>query len=591
MAYEALYTRARPKNLAQLVGQEHISNSLARAINQDRLSHAYLLVGTRGTGKTSTARILARAINCDTVHKAKENHQNLPNKSIPCNECESCKTFKSSPDNIEFDAASNRSVEDVSRLLSTAYLAPLQSRFKTFIIDEVHMLSFEAVNSILKLIEEPPPNVIFFLATTEFNKVPQTIRSRCQILNFKLIPQDVIVNHIINLAKNLNFAIEENAVKKIARLAKGSMRDALTFFDQCYSMTDSDLLTVDIVDNTLGLVSDSDLDEIIVAAKSKDRRKIINSTATAFKSGLTANIIVESIITRLRDIVSQINDSKSAELAFYNEMIDQLRKSAIEMQGSGIPEVILETALFKFASTPIVAPVYEHVANYEMTDSTSVVETAPENKDKVVDIRNFRNDPKHNKKLEKDVEEIIEADEEYNFDSEYGDDYIPEGFESDLAEISTTNFESENPVEKSETQIADENQLKVGEKIYDSIKDFLKTKENSDTVLTCMDFVKIKDFNSDILFVKCENPTMAFMFKEQIPIIEAAAKEVLHREIKIKFSTDNEDSTEKILSTDDKTFFGVNMSDEDRDYLFSVMKLLNVNKNEVKLLNEYDNQD
>ncbi|MBR1397247.1 MAG: DNA polymerase III subunit gamma/tau, partial [Selenomonadaceae bacterium] len=357
MAYEALYTRARPKNLAQLVGQDHISNSLARAINQDRLSHAYLLVGTRGTGKTSTARILARAINCDRVYNAKEHKQPLTTGVIPCNECDACRSFKSSPDNIEFDAASNRSVEDVSKLLSTAYLAPLQSRFKTYIIDEVHMLSFEAVNSILKLIEEPPKNVIFFLATTEFNKVPLTIRSRCQILNFKLIPPDIIKEHLIRIAKRLDISIEDSAAAKIARLAKGSMRDSLTYFDQCYSMMGTDSLTVEMVENTLGLVSDSDLDEIIESAISKDRLNLIKNIAKSFKSGLTAGTIAEALITRLRDKVTSLpnGQEKVYELAVYNELISQLRQAVIEMQGSGIPEVIFEAALLKFVSIPLAA--------------------------------------------------------------------------------------------------------------------------------------------------------------------------------------------------------------------------------------------
>lgn len=395
MAYEALYTQERPKNLSQLIGQEHISDSLTRAFNQDKISHAYLLVGTRGTGKTSTARILARAINCDRVHEALENHQSLTKNLIPCGECPSCKTFKSSPDNVEFDAASNRSVEDVSRLLSTVYLAPIQSRNKTFIIDEVHMLSFEAVNSILKVIEEPPSNVTFFLATTEFNKVPQTIRSRCQILNFKLIPQDVITEYLTRLAKKLNFEIEEVAAKKIARLAKGSMRDAMTFFDQCQSMSDSSLLTVDVVDSTLGLISDYDLFEIIESAKLKDRRRIIESTTKAFKSGLTANIIAESLISELRDIVSNINDSSSMELATYNEMIDQLRKAVIEMQSSGIPEIILETTLFKFASSVVVKPV-------EFVDTKNV-----DTKNTIINTNNYQHYQQNDKTEELQIEEEV----------------------------------------------------------------------------------------------------------------------------------------------------------------------------------------
>ena len=192
MAYEALYTRGRPKNLAQLVGQEHISKALTRAVISNRLSHAYLLVGTRGTGKTSTARLLAKTMNCEKVLAAQQAGEPIAAVDIPCGNCPACLSIDSSPDNVEFDAASNRSVEDVSRLLSTAYLAPLQARVKTFIIDEIHMLSNEAINSILKLIEEPPPNVAFFLATTEINKVPMTIRSRCQVMNFRLIPTDKI---------------------------------------------------------------------------------------------------------------------------------------------------------------------------------------------------------------------------------------------------------------------------------------------------------------------------------------------------------------------------------------------------------------
>ena len=559
MAYEALYTRARPKNLDQLVGQEHISNSLARALNQDRLSHAYLLVGTRGTGKTSTARILAKAINCDTVHEANENKKTLPNNSIPCNECEACRSFKSSPDNIEFDAASNRSVEDVSRLLSTAYLAPLQSRYKTFIIDEVHMLSFEAVNSILKLIEEPPPNVIFFLATTEFNKVPQTIRSRCQILNFKLIPQDIIANHILNLAKGLNFSLENAAVKKIARLAKGSMRDALTLFDQCYSMTDSDLLTVEVVDNTLGLVSDSDLDEIIEAAKLRDRRQIIESSAKAFKSGLTANIIAESIITRLRDIVSNIKDSRTPELALYNEMIDQLRKAIIEMQGSGIPEVILETALFKFASNPIPMPIYK--APTERTDYTfdEAIQAAPVRefdnnskpsvKDKVVNIKDFKsnetsqNNANANEEIETDFAEI---------DNNYTESLTnPQNYEEEIPNFES-NIETQiNPVVESTSE--DENI-----NIDLILKKLQEIDENE--IFNCLKLAKVVKYDSGVL--------------------EAIAEELFGKYIKFQLINGEKQSNESFKDND---IFG-KLSDMDRKYLFNIMQVLNVGKNEVRIL-------
>jgi len=353
VAYEALYTRGRPKTLAQLVGQEHISSALTRAIISGRLSHAYLLVGTRGTGKTSTARLLAKAMNCETVHKAVEAGETLSAKDIPCNKCSACLSIDSSPDNVEFDAASNRSVEDVTRLLSTAYLAPLQSRIKTFIIDEVHMLSFEAVNSILKLIEEPPPNVAFFLATTELQKVPMTIRSRCQVLNFRLIPTETISPYLIKIAKRLEVELPEDAAKKIARLAEGSMRDALTYLDQCYAMSDK-IITLENVNETLGLISDADLDAIVSAVKSKNRVELSQAITHAFRSGLSSISIAESLIVRLRDMEFEIlNQQNKSELQRLDSFIEMLRKTILEMQGSGIPDIILEMALMNFSADKI----------------------------------------------------------------------------------------------------------------------------------------------------------------------------------------------------------------------------------------------
>ncbi len=357
MAYEALYTRGRPKILAQLIGQEHISNALTRAVNSNRLSHAYLLVGTRGTGKTSTARLLAKAMNCEKVLEAQQTGKKLAAKEIPCNECNSCRTIDSSPDNVEFDAASNRSVEDVTRLLSTAYLAPLQSRVKTFIIDEVHMLSNEAINSILKLIEEPPPNVAFFLATTELNKVPMTIRSRCQVLNFRLIPQEKIEPYLLKLASRLNVELEEAAAAKIARLAEGSMRDALTYLDQCYAMADEKISLVD-VNQTLGLVSDADLDEIISAVKAKNRAAVAQAITHAFQSGLSSISIAESLITRLRDLeFEMLGRRSSADLPLIENFVETLRKATTEMQFSGVPDIILEMTLIKLAAQNISAPI------------------------------------------------------------------------------------------------------------------------------------------------------------------------------------------------------------------------------------------
>lgn len=355
MAYEALYTKGRPKKLAQLIGQEHIVNALTRAASGNRLSHAYLLVGTRGTGKTTTARILAKTMNCERVLEAQQSGRALTAKDIPCNECASCRSIDSSPDNVEFDAASNRSVDDISRVLATAYLAPIQSRVKTFIIDEVHMLSTEAINSILKLIEEPPPNVAFFLATTELNKVPMTIRSRCQVLNFRLIPQETIAPYLLKLAARLDVELEEAAAKKIARIAEGSMRDAITYLDQCYAMSD-EKISLDDVNATLGLVSDADLDEIIAAVKAKNRAAVGQAINHAFQSGLSSVSIAEALITRLRDLeFEKMNMRSDSELQALDAFVDAMRKATLEMNGSGIPDIILEMTLLKL-TTPKIIP-------------------------------------------------------------------------------------------------------------------------------------------------------------------------------------------------------------------------------------------
>ncbi|MBR1645588.1 MAG: DNA polymerase III subunit gamma/tau [Selenomonadaceae bacterium] len=346
---DALYSRARPKTLSQLIGQEHIVNALTQAISKDKLSHAYLLVGTRGTGKTSTARLLAKAMNCETVREAQQSGRPLDKKEIPCNKCEACKNFSSSPDNSEFDAASNRSVEDMNRLLSSAYFAPLVSHKKTYIIDEVHMLSTEAINSILKVIEEPPPHVAFLLATTELNKVPMTIRSRCQVLNFRLIPTDTAWPYLRGIAKLLGTNLHEDAAKKIARLAAGSMRDALTYLDQCNSGVNEEI-SLDDVDNMLGLVSDEKLDRVISAVRAHDRKETAAAITGAFSSGLAANTIAESLITRLRDMEFARLEKGTEIFSELDNFIDALRKSISEMYGSGIPDIILEMTLLKLAA-------------------------------------------------------------------------------------------------------------------------------------------------------------------------------------------------------------------------------------------------
>ena len=244
MAYIALYRKWRPKSFEDVVGQSHITKTLQKAIDTDKVAHAYLFSGPRGTGKTSTAKIFARAMNC--VHGP---------TSHPCNECEVCRHIMSgeSLDVVEIDAASNRSIEDIRTLRETIKFMPAEGHKKIYIIDEVHMLTTEAFNALLKTLEEPPSHVIFILATTEPERIPMTILSRCQRYEFRRITSLDIAERILYIAGQEHIDITKRAAHILAVQADGGMRDALSMLDQCVSNADG---TIDeqLVRSLLGLI-------------------------------------------------------------------------------------------------------------------------------------------------------------------------------------------------------------------------------------------------------------------------------------------------------------------------------------------------
>ena len=244
--YIPLYRKYRPQTLETLVGQEHIKKTLTSAIELGKISHAYLFTGPRGTGKTSTARILAKSLNC----------QNGPTIS-PCGECASCKDITNSVpiDVIEIDAASNRKVEDAQNILEKVQYVPVNGKFKIYIIDEVHMLTNHAFNALLKTLEEPPENVIFILATTEVHKVLDTIKSRCQRFDFRRITTDDIVKHLRFIADSENISITDDALFAIAKNSAGGMRDSISLLDQLSILGITKEVTVDDVNSILGRIS------------------------------------------------------------------------------------------------------------------------------------------------------------------------------------------------------------------------------------------------------------------------------------------------------------------------------------------------
>lgn len=245
MSYTALYRKFRPQSFTDVKGQDHIVTTLKNQIKRDRIGHAYLFCGTRGTGKTTIAKIMAKAVNCEQ-----------PQEGNPCNECATCQAINrgNSLNVIEIDAASNNGVDNIRDIIEEVRYSPTEGKYKVYIIDEVHMLSAGAFNALLKTLEEPPSYVIFILATTEVHKIPITILSRCQRYDFKRITVDIIAERLKELMEVEQVSVEEKAIRYIARAADGALRDALSLIDQCIAFYYGQELTYDMVLEVLGAV-------------------------------------------------------------------------------------------------------------------------------------------------------------------------------------------------------------------------------------------------------------------------------------------------------------------------------------------------
>ena len=310
--YIPLYRKYRPQSLENLVGQEHIKKTLTSAIELGKISHAYLFTGPRGTGKTSTARILAKSLNCKngpTVH--------------PCGECESCRDITNSIpiDVIEIDAASNRKVEDAQNLLEKIQYVPVNGKYKIYIIDEVHMLTNHAFNALLKTLEEPPENVIFILATTEVHKVLDTIKSRCQRFDFRRITTDDIVKHLRYISDNEGIKITDDALFAIAKNSAGGMRDSISLLDQLSILGISKEITVDDVNSILGRISFDVLKNLsskIIDSKPSEAIEILNDI---YNSGNEPLQILTNLCEYFKNllIVKTCSDKLLPDLTGLNE--------------------------------------------------------------------------------------------------------------------------------------------------------------------------------------------------------------------------------------------------------------------------------
>ncbi len=357
--YQVIARKFRPQRFEDVVGQEHVTRVLCNAIELSRLPHAFIFSGPRGVGKTSVARILAKAINCD--------------KGLSCNPCNTCPlcmdiTASRAVDVFEIDAATHTQVEKIRDLIENSRYTPTVARYKTFIIDEVHMLSRSAFNALLKTLEEPPPHVIFILATTELAKVPVTVLSRCQRYDFRRIPVDDIVRHLATVAQKEQITITDDALVVIALQADGSMRDAQGMLEHI-SAAGKELIGVDAVEDSLGLVGRSTMRDLVTAIVKKDAPGTLDVVDRVYRFGQDLNQLYRSLLEQfrnmmvlkagymnvtlpeeekifLRDLMSEIS------LEEVHRYLSVLIRSEEDMKFSSITRITLETILLRIISAP-----------------------------------------------------------------------------------------------------------------------------------------------------------------------------------------------------------------------------------------------
>lgn len=351
MTYQALYRTYRPRTFSDVVGQDVIVQTLKNAIINNKIAHAYLFSGPRGTGKTSVAKIFANAVNCEAEAS-----------KVPCGECETCKAILEDAvsDVIEIDAASNNGVDEIRELRDKVKYMPAQGKYKVYIIDEVHMLTIQAFNALLKTLEEPPAHVIFILATTEANKIPLTILSRCQRFDFRGITITNIVDRLKIIIETEKIDIEKEAVLEIARQADGSMRDAISLLDQVYSFSEGSI-KVDAVYDVSGSVRRDVLLELITDLLNKDVSSAFKVLNTMIEDGKEIGKIVSDLISLLRDAlivknVSVENEDENSELQQFAKSIsndriyfylDVLNETQNDIKWTTQKRAYLELALVK----------------------------------------------------------------------------------------------------------------------------------------------------------------------------------------------------------------------------------------------------
>jgi DNA polymerase-3 subunit gamma/tau len=400
---KALYRKWRPQSWDEVAGQEHITQTLRNAVRLDRVAHAYLFAGPRGTGKTTCARLVAKAVNCLDP--------DLNNR--PCNECEHCKAITAGRfmDLIEIDAASNTSVDDVRDLRDKINFSPSQGRFKVYIIDEVHMLSTAAFNALLKTLEEPPAHAIFVLATTEIHKIPATVLSRCQRHEFRRIPLEITIDHLKEKSAEEGLQIETPVFTEIARQATGSLRDAISLLDQLTSTNEQ--ITLEMAQNILGTATSLRVIEIVDALVAKEAAAGLEQIDQALDTGTDPRQLARQVVSYLRNVLlfqmghldqSEIPDDVKPKIhAHANQLplpellkaINAFNQATIDEHANWHPGLGLELAFTEYLVGPAAQVVQETTPEPKPQAQTPVkrVEPKPKPKPEPVKVESTKPQP------------------------------------------------------------------------------------------------------------------------------------------------------------------------------------------------------
>lgn len=373
--YQALYRQYRPKTFDEVLGQDHVTKTLKNQIKTGNIGHAYLFAGTKGTGKTSTAKIFTRAVNClNTVD------------GNPCNQCEICKGIleESIMDVIEMDAASNRKIEDIRELRDKVVYPPSRTKYKIYIVDEVHMLTNEAFNALLKTLEEPPKHLIFILATTEMEKLPQTILSRCQRFDFRRLTTKDLIANMKKICSDLNILVEDRALQLIARNSDGAMRDALSLLDQCISYREGELTYEDALD-ILGITNTELFFSMVDDIKYKRLEDALLKVDEIIQLGKDINQFIKDLIYHFRNLLIgktsknpidimdmdeetaklYIDQGKDLSIDYMLKSIDILMESENKAKWTTQPRIILEMAIIRMIELEEQASLEERVKKLE----------------------------------------------------------------------------------------------------------------------------------------------------------------------------------------------------------------------------------